>query len=204
MSPMLEWGARPEDAKFAVLAMHGRGGDPGSMREVASRFGSAPVRFFAPEAPGNTWYPGGFLQPLESNQPALESSLRTVGQCLDRLAEAGFGAQRVVLWGFSQGACLVSHYALTVAPRRYAGMIVFTGGFIGPDVIPYPVDEPLAGVPVVLRSVSEDPWVPRHRVEETGAALRAAGAEVDLRIDPGDEHIITDEACAAATELLTS
>lgn len=203
MSPMLEWGAGPEEAKFAVLAVHGRGGDPGSMREVADRFGPAPARFFAPEAPGNSWYPGGFLQPLESNQPDLENSLRTVARCLDQLAEAGFGPDRVVLWGFSQGACLISHYALTVAPRRYAGLIVFTGGFIGPDAIPAPVEDSLAGVPVVLRSISEDPWVPRHRVEETASALRVAGAAVDLRIDPGDEHIITDEACQAATELLT-
>lgn len=203
MSPMLEWGAGTEDAEVAVLAMHGRGGDPGSMREVAGRFGPAPARFFAPEAPGNTWYPGGFLQPLESNQPALQDSLGTLGRCLEQLAESGFGPERVVLWGFSQGACLISHYALAVAPRRYAGMIVFTGGFIGPDVLPAPADDPLAGVPVVLRSISEDPWVPRHRVEETASALRAAGAEVDLRIDPGDEHIITDEACEAATALLT-
>ncbi|SFT02078.1 alpha/beta hydrolase [Saccharopolyspora flava] len=204
MSPMLEWGASREDARVAVLAVHGRGGDPGSMREVAGRFGAAPARFFAPEAPGNAWYPGGFLQPLEDNQPALENSLRTLGQCLDELAGAGFGPERVVLWGFSQGACLISHCALTVAPRRYAGLIVFTGGFIGPELIADPVDEPLAGVPVVLRSISEDPWVPRHRVEETAASLRAAGAEVDLRIDPGTEHIITDEACEAATRLLNS
>ncbi|WP_158226913.1 hypothetical protein [Amycolatopsis vastitatis] len=39
---------------------------------------------------------------------------------------------------------------------------------------------------------------------ETAALLREAGAEVKLRIDLGTEHITTDEACATATELLTT
>ncbi|GAA2350942.1 dienelactone hydrolase family protein [Saccharopolyspora halophila] len=203
MPSMLEWGAGRDAAEIAVLAVHGRGGNPESMREISDRFGPTPAQFFAPEAPGNTWYPQPFLQSLEANEPALSGSLATVDECLEELAASGFGPERVVLWGFSQGACLVSHRVLT-APRRYRGLIAFTGGYIGPDEITAPGAVPLAGMPALLRSVSEDPWVPSHRVEATAEALRAAGAEVDLRIAPGDQHIVTDEACAAATEFLAS
>jgi len=201
MPPMLEWGAAADDAGLAVLAMHGRGGDPDSMREIAERFGPAPARFFAPEAPGNTWYPQGFLQPLEDNQPALSDSLHALDECLEQLSGLSFGPRRVVLWGFSQGACLVSHYVLAKKPRRCGGLIAFTGGYIGPEEISAPRGA-LSGMPALLRSISEDPWVPRHRVESTAEALRAAGAAVDLRIDAGDQHIVTDEACRAATEFL--
>lgn len=201
--PMLEWGAAADQAELAVLAVHGRGQDPGFMRDTARRFGPAPVRFVAPEAEGNTWYPLSFLEPAERNQPALDRSLRTLETCLGRLAERGFDAGRVVLWGFSQGACLLSQLVLT-RPRRVAGLVIFTGGYVGTEAPPVPGDAVLHGVPAVLRSIEHDPWVPRHRVEDTAALLRRAGAEVDLRIDPGTEHVITDEACAAATRLFTT
>jgi phospholipase/carboxylesterase len=199
VTSLLEWGLPADRAGLAVLAVHGRGQDPVFMRALARRLGPAPVRFFAPEAEGNTWYPLSFLEPVQRNQPALDRSLRAVETSLDRLAQAGFGGDRVVLWGFSQGACLLSHLALT-APRPLAGLVLFTGGYIGSAP---PSGATLDGVPAVLRSIEDDPWVPRHRVEETAELLRRAGAKVDLRIDPGTEHIVTDEACAAATELLT-
>ncbi|GAB3165714.1 dienelactone hydrolase family protein [Amycolatopsis stemonae] len=204
MTPALvEWGLPADEAGLAVLAVHGRGQDPAFMRTTAERLGPVPVRFFAPQAPGTTWYPLSFLEPVERNQPALGRSLRTVAACLDRLAEAGFGRERVVLWGFSQGACLLAHLMLT-APRPVAGLVLFTGGYAGTAAPPVPDTPVLHGVPAVLRSISDDPWVPRHRVEETAVLLRRAGAKVDLRIAPGTEHVITDEACAAAAALLTA
>jgi predicted esterase len=197
---LVEWGAPADRAALAVLAVHGRGQDPAFMQATAHRLGTASVRFFAPEAEGNTWYPLSFLEPVERNQPALDRSVQVLEACLDRLAEAGFDSGRVVLWGFSQGACLLSHLVLS-APRRVAGLVLFTGGYPGTEPTA-PDGQALRGVPVVLRSIEDDPWVPRHRVDETAALLRQAGAEVDLRIDPGTDHVITDEACATATELL--
>jgi len=82
--------------------------------------------------------------------------------------------------------------------------VLFTGGYIGTTPSPLPKDDRLRGVPALLRSIEHDPWVPKHRVEETAGLLRAAGLEVDVRIDPGDEHIITNEACESATKLLAA
>ncbi|KID30902.1 putative esterase [Prauserella sp. Am3] len=200
---MHEWGADPDRAALAVLTVHGRGQDPSFMEETARRLGPVPVRFFAPEAEGNTWYPLSFLEPAERNEPALSRSLRVLDSAVDTLAGAGFPAERVVLWGFSQGACLASHLALT-APRAFAGLVLFTGGYIGTSPPAVAGGGPLRGVPTVMRSIEHDPWVPRYRVDETADLLRRAGARVDLRVDEGDEHIITDEACAAATTLLTT
>ncbi|OLT42140.1 phospholipase [Saccharomonospora sp. CUA-673] len=196
-----EWGVAREQARVAVLTVHGRGQDPAFMQDVAGRFGTVPARFYAPEADGNTWYPLSFLEPADRNEPALDRALQTMETTWDSVLDAGFDADRIVLWGFSQGACLLSHWALT-APRRVAGIVLFTGGYIGDTAPPAPADRPLHGVPTVMRSIERDPWVPRHRVDDTAELLRHAGAHVDLRIDPGDEHIITDEACTAAGTLL--
>lgn len=201
---MHEWGATAGTAGLAVLAVHGRGQTPQFMQETAARFAAPRVRFHAPHAAGDSWYPEPFLVPLERNRPALGESLEIVTGCLDELAGRGFPRERVVLWGFSQGACLLAHHVLTVAPQRYAGLILFTGGYIGPEPITGPPAGSLDGLATVVRSIDRDPWVPRYRVEETAALLEWAGAAVDLRIDPGDEHVITDGACAAAGELLTT
>lgn len=201
---MREWGVTAGTAGLAVLAVHGRGQTPQFMRETAARFTAPDARFFAPHARGDSWYPEPFLAPLERNRAALEESLETVTGCLDELARRGFPRERVVLWGFSQGACLLAHHVLTVAAQRYAGLVLFTGGYIGPELITGPPAGSLSGLDAVVRSIDRDPWVPRYRVEETAALLERAGASVDLRIDPGDEHVITDEACAAAGELLAT
>nr|WP_228046162.1 phospholipase [Saccharopolyspora sp. HNM0983] len=199
----MEWGADPADAERAVLAVHGRGQGPDFLQRTALRFGDLPVRFHAPRAAGGSWYPGSFRDPPADNQPALEDSLDVLAGCTRLLADRGFPPERTVLWGFSQGACLLAHYALTRARARFGGIILFTGGYLGPDGDGAPPPEPaLRGVDALLRTVDRDPWVPPQRVADTAEVLRRSGAHVDLRIDPGAEHIITDEACTAAARLL--
>jgi pimeloyl-ACP methyl ester carboxylesterase len=51
---------------------------------------------------------------------------------LERLGEAGFAPERVVLLGFSRGACLGLEYAARHA-RRYGGVVRLGGALIGPE-----------------------------------------------------------------------
>jgi phospholipase/carboxylesterase len=97
----------------------------------------------------------------------------------------------------------VSHLVLT-EPRQYGGVIVLTGGFIGPDPIKPTAAGSPDGVPVILRSIEENGWVPSHRVKESAALFEGAGAQVDLLIEPGTEHIVTAESCVAAARLLSA
>jgi phospholipase/carboxylesterase len=200
-APMVTWGSDPSQAHAAVLAVHGRGQDPGFMQEQSRRLKASRMRFYAPHAAGSSWYPQPFLAPLEQNEPALTHALDALTARLEEIKGDGFAAKDIFLWGFSQGACLVSQLALT-RPDSYAGLLLHTGGFVGPNALPVPAGQPLWNVHAVVRSPDRDAFVPRQRVEETAAALRSAGATVDLRIAPGTEHIITDEAMAASTRLL--
>jgi predicted esterase len=161
------------------------------------------LRFYAPSAAEDTWYPKPFLQPLEENQPQLSHALEALEAHIASVEGDGFPKDRIVLWGFSQGACLLSHFIM-VNPDKYAGLMLLTGGYIGPDPLPALTPGALAGMPAVLRSTEHDPWVPAVRVQETAAALRAAGAAVDVHIGPGEQHTITDEAVEAASGLLNS
>lgn len=199
-SPLIEWGAESADMTTAVLAVHGRGQSPDFMREQSHRLDVADVRYFAPAADGDSWYPRPFLEPIDANQPSLNHALDAIDARVDALVESGIDTARLVVWGFSQGACLLAHWALT-RPQPVGGIILFTGGYIGPEDVVAQAQS-LDGVPVVVRSIEHDPFVPPERVTQTVTALRAAGADVDALIVPGDEHIITDEAIDAARKLL--
>jgi len=200
MTDLLIWELGEGAADRAVIAVHGRTLSPEDMRDRSQGFTDLEgVRFLAPRAPGNTWYPKPFLEPIADNEPSLSESLATIDGAVDAAIAAGFAGNRIALWGFSQGACLVSHWLLT-RPRPVGAAILHTGGFIGPDAL----ERAAAPLPiaVVMRSIEHDPFVPASRVTETAELLRAAGATVDLRIEPGDEHIVTDEAMLASSQVL--
>ncbi len=133
-------------------------------------------------------------------QPSLDFALDVVDAAIEDILGRGFTADRVVLWAFSQGACLLAHHCLT-RPRSIGGLVLFTGGYVGADPVVAKPHSP-AGVPVIMRSVELDPFVPSLRVLGTTDAVRSAGAEVKALIVPGEEHIITDEAIDSARALL--
>jgi predicted esterase len=125
---------------------------------------------------------------------AIAAAIATIGN-------EGFDPGAIVLFGFSQGSCVLSHFIVKHQPR-VAGAILYTGGYAGPGPLAAPRGRPLEGMPVVMRSIENDPFVPRGRVEDTAELLRSAGAVVDAAIAPGSEHIITAEATDAGGALL--
>lgn len=195
------WGDAPERAALAVLAVHGRDQEPGFMRTVADRVGLPGLAWYAPAAPGRTWYPKRFTEPLAANEPFLSASLRALGAVLGDVGRDGFGAERVALLGFSQGACLLTVH-LVRNPLRYAAAALLTGGFAGPPGSGREVAGDLAGTPVLLASSDRDGWVPVERVRETGVLLRGAGAVVTVSIDEDPEHHVNDATVAAVRALL--
>lgn len=187
-------GAPLDDATATVIAIHGRGGDPGGIVSAVQQFGDD-LAILAPAAPGNTWYPQSFLAPVEQNQPHLDEALGRLGRLVDDLDAAGIPTDRVVLLGFSQGACLTAEFALR-HPRRYGGLVIWTGG----DLTDPPVEGDFSGTPVYVSNGDRDPHVPLERSDRTVARLRDAGAEVTREVFPGRPHaVLPDELARAAT-----
>ncbi|MFC5946853.1 alpha/beta hydrolase [Pseudonocardia lutea] len=199
------WGAPVGRGRLAVVAVHGRDQDPETMRDVAERAGYAdaasPITWLAPAASGRTWYPKRFTDPRAENEPDLTAALATVEDALAELATCGFPSDRVVLLGFSQGACLLAD-VLVRTPRRFAAAALLTGGYIGPPGFRPEVAGGLAGVPVLLATSSVDSWVPLKRVQETAEVLAGAGAHVDLRVDDDPVHQVNDATVGAVRALL--
>src|SRR5688500_1576301 len=104
--PIYGAGEPLEQARAAMVMIHGRGATAQSILALAGELAVAGFAFVAPQAATNTWYPQSFLAPIERNKPFLSSALHTVAQTLARLEAAGIPPERTLLLGFSQGACL--------------------------------------------------------------------------------------------------
>ena len=103
--------------------------------------------------------------------------------------------------GFSQGACLALEAAARNA-RRYAGVIGFSGGLIGPPGTSFDFAGSLDGTPVFLGCSDVDPHIPKERVEESAVALDRLGAAVDVRLYPGMGHTVNRDELDAARSIL--
>jgi glyoxalase family protein len=199
--PLVQTGAPLPRARAAAILVHGRGGSAADILNLAAELDVDGVAYLAPQAAGNTWYPLSFLAPIEANEPGLSSALRRVGEVVHVVEQAGVPAERIMLAGFSQGACLTLEHVARNA-RRYGAVAGFTGGLIGPPGAARDYPGGLAGTPVFLGSSVPDPHVPWERVEESAVVLERMGAVVDLRGYPYMPHTINAEEVGAARALL--
>jgi predicted esterase len=185
-----------------MVLLHGRGGSAEDILELGSALHLQNVAYLAPQAAGHTWYPLSFLAPRNTNEPYLSSALAKVESVVQSLQEAGFGRERIVVGGFSQGACLATEFVAS-HPARYGGLVAFTGGLIGPpgSLQSSPNGE-LTGTPALLCSGDPDPHVPWTRVEESAAILSGMGATVTTKRYPGRPHTVTQEELELARNLL--
>lgn len=187
--PIVAAGRPLEEAEVAMIMVHGRGGSADDILGLAEHFDRPDVAYLAPRAAGNTWYPYSFLAPLEENEPYLSSALRLLGSAVQLVEEAGIPSERLLLLGFSQGACLTLEF-IARNPRRYGGVAGLTGGLIGPDGTPRDYPGSLDGTPIFLGTSDPDHHVPLARVEETASILGGMGAKVEMKVYPGMPHTV--------------
>ena len=190
--PVLAAGAPLDRANGAVILVHGRGGTADGMLSLSGELDQDGFAFLAPQAAGNSWYPLSFLAPVEHNEPYLSAALDTLAAVVEDLEEAGIPAERTILLGFSQGACLALEFAARNA-QRYAGVVGLSGGLIGPDSDPRDYHGSLAETPVFLGCSEVDPHIPRERVLESGRILEGLGGKVTVRLYPDMGHTVSQE-----------
>jgi len=201
--PVVHYGAALESARLAAIFTHGRGASAEDILGLAPELGVDDVAYLAPQAADHTWYPYSFLTPIPKNEPWLTSALGVLGKLVITLGERGYGPERIVLLGFSQGACLSLEFAAR-NPGRYAALIGLSGGLIGPPGTPRDYRGSLAGSPVFLGCSDIDAHIPLDRVHETTDVFRRMGAIVDERIYKGMGHTINADELQAVRGLIAS
>jgi phospholipase/carboxylesterase len=194
-------GALLRVADAAVVLLHGRGATAERILDLADAFHRHEVTFVAPQAQYNRWYPASFLAPVERNEPELSSALAAVDAVVADVVKAGIPVDRVVLLGFSQGACLAAEYVAR-NPGRYGGLAVLSGGLVGPEGTAFDHTGNLEATPVLLGCSDVDPYIPLERVRETRDVFERLGGDVTERIYEGGAHTVNDDEIGFVDGLL--
>jgi phospholipase/carboxylesterase len=187
----------------ALILVHGRGATAQSILDLADHLPVQDFTLYAPQATNHSWYPYSFMAPEEQNQPALDSALERLDELVKSILDQGVKSEDLYLGGFSQGACLTSEYATRNA-RKYGGLLLFTGGLIGQQLVTDRYKGSFEGTPVLLTTGDPDPHVPVSRVEETAGTMEKLGAVVTKKIYPGRPHTILQEELDLAGKILSS
>jgi predicted esterase len=140
---------------------------------------------------------------VEQNEPWLSSALDFVDAALSQIVQAGIPHQRVMLLGFSQGACLALEFAARNA-QRYGGIVGLSGALIGPDDAPRDYDGSLDGTPVFLGCSDVDFHVPNERVDQTAAVMKRLRGEVTERLYPDMDHSVNQDEIDFVREMMSS
>jgi phospholipase/carboxylesterase len=186
-------GAPLASAKAAMVMVHGRNASPESILELSDVLDHPEFAYVGPAAAGGTWYPYSFMAPREQNEPGISSGLFVIESVVSNLIAQGFPAERIMLLGFSQGACLTSEFSIR-HPRRYGGVMALSGGLIGPPGTTWDdVTTPLDGTSVFLGCSDVDPHVPAQRVLESEQVFRRLGATVMRKLYPGMGHTVSGD-----------
>ena len=199
--PVARAGAPLANARAAVIMIHGRGAGPRNILDLVPVIGQPGVAYVAPAASGGTWYPKSFMAPIAENEPGISSGIAVVHALIDEVVGAGIATERILLLGFSQGACLTCTAAQR-RPDRYGGVIAFSGGLIGPPGTVWAEHGDFGSTPVFFGCSDVDAHVPETRVRESAAVFERMGATVTTRIYPGMGHLVNDDEAAFARDLL--
>ena len=187
--------------KGVVVMVHGRGAAPENILDLVPRLDRPEFSYVAPAAANNTWYPYSFMADTTDNEPWLSSALGMLQTLVEGILSNGIPRSRIMLLGFSQGACLTCEFAVRNA-ARYGGVIAYTGGLIGPPGTTWNYDSSFDGTPIFLGCSDVDAHVPKSRVDESAAVFTRMGAAVIERIYPGMGHIVNEDEISFTQTLL--
>lgn len=214
--PVHRGGASLDTATHAMILVHGRGGGPADMLALARSFQRPNIAYLAPQAAGGSWWPRSFLAPLSENEPSLSSALRMLEVMVGTVERHGIPRERILLAGFSQGACLALEFAARKA-TAFAGIIGLSGALLGTRDANGPFCNAfygfqakrfeyrgdMAATPVLLACHACDPHIPIARVRESEIVFRQRNAKVRLEIAAGAGHEVTPSALLAVEALLS-
>ena len=218
--PLRTAGAPLAEAAGAVVLVHGRGASAESILGLAQEFGRSDLAVLAPQAAGGTWYPQSFLSPNEVNEPGISQGVAAVLRAVAEAEATGMERRRIVLGGFSQGACLATEVAARHADR-WGGVFALSGGLIGTG--PGSTDAPALrgmggsypekafdysgrfdGTPVFIGGSDVDPHIPLARLQTTADVFTRLGADVDFRIYPNFGHTVNRDEIDALRALFAT
>ncbi|KKO91943.1 phospholipase [Sphingobacterium sp. Ag1] len=194
-------GQNLEQAKKAIIMIHGRGGSAEDILGMSSYLHVDNFALLAPQAEHHSWYPYSFIAPVQENEPWLSSAIDLIDHTVKRALDHGIPTENIYFFGFSQGACLTLEYLARHA-QRYGGAIAIIGGVIGEEINRDNYKGDFAQTPIFIGTSDPDFHVPLERVEATVSILENMNANVKLMVYQNAGHSINREEIDLANEFV--
>lgn len=194
-------------AKRVVIFVHGYGADGADLLGLADPLGPhlPDTAFYAPDAPdrstanpmGYQWFPIPWID--GSSEEAAVAGMAAAADDLNAyvaqvLRDEALTADKLILFGFSQGTMMSLHIAPRMADE-IAGVVAFSGRLMVPEKL---ADEVVSKPPVLLIHGDQDDVVPPQSLNEAGETLGAAGFDVYAHIMEGTGHGIAPDGLSVA------
>lgn len=206
-TPPIELETGP-DPRYSVIWMHGLGADGGDFEPVIPALGlprSPAVRFIFPHAPYRAvtcnagyvmraWYDIVSLAPhsRQIDEAGLLDSRALVRQLIEREAERGVPAERVILAGFSQGGAVAYLTGLT-HPEPLAGIIALSTYLPSPGLLIDGFEEANRRTPVFAAHGTHDDVVAPELGRQAVELLRQLGIEPEWHDYPLPHSVSLEE-----------
>lgn len=194
-------GSALEDARWAVILLHGRGSNSRSMQGLVNAFPQGDIAYLLPQATNQSWYPHSGFLPFEKNEPYLSAALDLVQQHINKLQAASIPPQRIILGGFSQGACLSAEFVAR-GSIAFKALLLFSGALLGPLEEEHSVTTPLPDLHVFVGGIQQDPWIEEAKLRQTIRYFEERQAQVKHNIIMGHQHMIRLEEVEIVLEML--
>lgn len=201
--PLVCAGAPLATARRAAVLVHGRDQDATVMLDVAARLALPDVAYVLPVASGGTWYAGRYHDPVATLESELRRALAAIERAIDATRAARHPDERIVVGGFSQGACLVAELVARGPAHRYAGAAILTGSLVGTPAQRH-VGDVAPGLPMVFACSRHDDWVAIEDARDTARRFRQAGADTRFLELEDRVHRVADAAVSLLRDLLTA
>ena len=194
------------NADSLVIFLHGYGANGADLISLATVIETQlpNAAFASPDAPQEcAGVPGGYQWfPLTHDESEMMAAQVAFFQAIDGLnsfideeaKRCWVSADRVVLFGFSQGTMMALHLA-AARRRAVAGIVGFSGRLITEELI-----QDVSGdtPPILLVHGDRDEIIPYSNLESTEKALKAAGFSVHSHVSRDCGHGIAPDGLGAA------
>ena len=191
-SKILTTGKNLSGAGAAMIMIHGRGATAESILELANYFNQQHVAYIAPQAVNNVWDPYSFLSPEENNEPHLSSALNTISDIVSFVVRSGIPAEKIMLLGFSQGACLALEWTARQG-ESISAVFGLSGGLIGPTIAPEKYRGALSHTKIFLGCSDVDFHIPKERVIDSAGMFKTLNAEVTVKLYENMGHTVNQD-----------
>lgn len=205
--------ARSGQARTMVIFLHGYGADGADLLGLADPLGPhmPDTAFIAPDAPdrctgnpaGFQWFPIPWIDG-SSDEEASAGALQAVKDIdafiAQILKQEGVAPDRLVVFGFSQGAMLALR-TLVLRDEAIAGIVACSGRVLDPESY---ADTVRSRPPVLLMHGDQDDVVPPGHFNEAGQVLEAADFEVYGHVMEGMGHGISQDGLSVALTFMAA